>query len=64
MMVARHEMPGKQAETVRPVLSAIARMATEEGNGVIRSARPLQYSLQKNSRTRTRTKRFGRVFTP
>jgi hypothetical protein len=28
-MVARHEMPGKQAETVRPV-----------GNGVIRGARP------------------------
>jgi hypothetical protein len=29
MMVARHEMPGKQAETIRPV-----------GNGVIRSAWP------------------------
>jgi hypothetical protein len=34
MKVARHEMPGKSADMFRPVLSAIARMATEEGNGM------------------------------
>ena len=35
MIVARHEMPGKRADVTRPVLSATARMATEEGNGVM-----------------------------
>jgi hypothetical protein len=39
MKVARHEMPGKWPKMIRPVLSAIARIATEEGNGVIRGAR-------------------------
>ena len=33
--VARHEMPGSAALRTRPVLSAIARMATEEGYGLI-----------------------------
>jgi hypothetical protein len=34
-MVARHEMPGMCHPKARPVLSAIARMATEEGDGMI-----------------------------
>ena len=35
MIVAGHEMPGKRGKVTRPVLSAIARMATEEVNGVM-----------------------------
>ncbi|MBV8215435.1 MAG: hypothetical protein JOZ08_19665 [Verrucomicrobia bacterium] len=35
MKVARYEVPGTLKKKFRPVLSAIARMAAQEGNGMM-----------------------------